>query len=70
MNSNSNYKDNIQSITTVVTIAFIHIFVVNTLRKKKIEQTFKRHTHANSRSTSLSKDDEEKREDPSQIADL
>ena len=69
MNSNRNYKDNIQSITTVVTIAFIHIFVVNTLRKKKIEQTFKRHTHA-SRSTSLSKDDEEKKEDPSQIADL
>ena len=70
MNSNRNYKDNVQSITTVVTIAFIHIFVINTLRKKKIEQTFKRHhTHA-SRSTSLSQDDEEKMEDHPQIADL
>jgi hypothetical protein len=70
MSSNSNHKDNIQYITTVVAIAFTHIFVVKMLRKKKIEQTFKRHTHA-SRSTSLmNSSDEEKKEEYPEIADL
>jgi hypothetical protein len=69
MSSNSNHKDDIQSITTVVAIAFIHIFVVKTLRKKKIEQTFKRHTHA-SRSTGTNSGDEEKKEDPPPPGDL
>jgi hypothetical protein len=60
----------IQTITTVAGIAFIHIFVVKSIRKKKIEQTFKRHTHASCSTSMNSSGDEEKKEEHPQIADL